>query len=97
MIGWLHFGLVVIGCKKLAIAPSFKPAGTSWRLPRAKIALGEAQNMLDRLVKQTGPKLLKSLEANVKAIESDKLTQDASFNLEIIGSSGFGRTSKTAL
>jgi hypothetical protein len=46
------------------------------------IALGEAQNMIDRLMKQTGPKLLKSLEANVKAIEADKLTQEASFNLE---------------
>ena len=35
-----------------------------------------------RLVNQTGPKILKSLEANVKAIEADKFTQDASFNLE---------------
>ena len=32
--------------------------------------------------KQTGPKLVKELEANVRAIQSDKLTQDASFSLE---------------
>src|SRR5262249_30218275 len=38
------------------------------------IALKEAEGMLERLVKQTGPKILKSLEANVRAIESDKLT-----------------------
>ena len=38
--------------------------------------------MMERLTKQTGPKVLKSLEANVKAIEADKFTQDASFNLE---------------
>ncbi len=38
--------------------------------------------MFARLVKQTGPKILKSLEANVRAIESDKLTQEASFSLE---------------
>ena len=38
--------------------------------------------MLDRLVNQTGPKIIKSLEANVRAIQSDKLTQDASFSLE---------------
>ncbi|MFI5457848.1 MAG: efflux RND transporter periplasmic adaptor subunit [Isosphaerales bacterium] len=49
---------------------------------KAKIALGEATNMIERLTKQTGPKLLKSLEANVRAIESDKFLQDASFSLE---------------
>ncbi len=49
---------------------------------QAEIALGEARNMLSRLLNQTGPKLLKSLEANVKAIEADKLMQDAAFNLE---------------
>ena len=38
--------------------------------------------MIDRLTNQTGPKILKSLEANVRAIESDKLLQDASFSLE---------------
>ncbi len=49
---------------------------------QANIALSEAKGMLDRLVNQTGPKIIKSLEANVRAIESDKLTQDASFSLE---------------
>ena len=38
--------------------------------------------MLERLTKQTAPKLIKSLEANVAAIQSDMLTQDASFSLE---------------
>ena len=56
--------------------------GDGLALEQAKIALGEATNMLDRLVKQTGPKLLKSLEANVRAIEADKFMQDASFSLE---------------
>ncbi len=49
---------------------------------QAEIALGEARNMLERLLNQTGPKILKSLEANVKAIEADNLMQDAAFNLE---------------
>src|SRR5262249_37015651 len=48
--------------------------GDQKALEQAQIALGEAQNMLERLVSQTGPKLIKSLEANVKAIEADKLT-----------------------
>ncbi len=52
------------------------------RYERANIALAEAKGMLDRLVNQTGPKIIKSLEANVRAIQSDKLTQDASFSLE---------------
>ncbi len=49
---------------------------------RAEIALKEALGMRERLVNQTGPKLTKSLEANVKAAMADKLTQDASFSLE---------------
>ncbi len=46
------------------------------------IALSEAKGMFERLTKYTGPKLIKSLEANVAAIQSDKLTQEASFSLE---------------
>jgi multidrug resistance efflux pump len=46
------------------------------------IALREAEGMLTRLQDQTGPKILKSLEANVKAIQSDQLTQVAAFELE---------------
>jgi multidrug efflux pump subunit AcrA (membrane-fusion protein) len=49
---------------------------------QASIALEEAQGMLERLEKFTGPKILKSLEAKVKAIESDKKNQEASFELE---------------
>ena len=60
----------------------FQVNGDRLALAQATIALGEAQNMLDRLLKQTGPKLLKALEANVQAIKADKLTQDASFSLE---------------
>jgi len=56
--------------------------GDKLALEQGEIALGEANNMLTRLEKQTGPKLIKSLEANVRAIESDKLLQDASFSLE---------------
>ena len=46
------------------------------------IALTEAEGMLERLVKYTGPKNIKSLEAKVKAVESDMKNQDASFQLE---------------
>jgi multidrug resistance efflux pump len=49
---------------------------------QADIALIEAQGMYARLKDQTGPKLLKQLEANVRAIQADKLTQDAAFSLE---------------
>ena len=81
-IGWngLRHGRAT--CRRKAIAPTFRSKAISWRYEQSEIALGEAQNMLDRLMNQTGPKILKSLEANVKAIEADKLTQDAAFNLE---------------
>jgi multidrug resistance efflux pump len=68
--------------RKKGFRTSFQVKGDELALEQAKIALGEANNMLIRLTKQTGPKLLKSLEANVRAIESDKLMQDASFSLE---------------
>jgi multidrug efflux pump subunit AcrA (membrane-fusion protein) len=51
-------------------------------LEQADIALKDARNMLDRLTKQTGPKILKSLEAKVLAIRADKFLQDAAFSLE---------------
>ena len=38
--------------------------------------------MLERLEKFTGPKILKSLEAKIKAIVADKKNQEASFELE---------------
>jgi multidrug efflux pump subunit AcrA (membrane-fusion protein) len=68
--------------KKKGFRTAYQVKGDELALEQAEIALGEANNMLVRLTKQTGPKLLKSLEANVRAIESDKLMQDASFNLE---------------
>ena len=39
---------------------------------QTSIALREAEGMLERLDKFTGPKILKSLEAKVMAVESDK-------------------------
>jgi hypothetical protein len=49
---------------------------------QAGIALEEAQGMLVRLAKFTAPKNIKSLEAKVKAVESDLKNQEASFLLE---------------
>ena len=51
-------------------------------LQQAEIALLEANGMLRRLSQWTAPKIIKQLEANVAAIESDLLTQKASFSLE---------------
>jgi HlyD family secretion protein len=56
--------------------------GDSLAYDQAIIALREAEGMLTRLRDQTGPKILKALEANVKAIQSDQLTQAAAFELE---------------
>jgi HlyD family secretion protein len=67
---------------KKGFRTAFQVKGDRLALEQAELALSEAKGMYDRLVKQTGPKLLKSLEANVRAIESDKLTQEASFSLE---------------
>lgn len=49
---------------------------------QTSIALEEAEGMLERLEKFTGPKILKSLEAKIKAIVADKKNQEASFELE---------------
>lgn len=49
---------------------------------QTEIALQEAKGMLLRLEKFTGPKILKSLEAKLAAILTDKLAQDSSFALE---------------
>ena len=51
-------------------------------LRQAEIALREAEGMVYRLEHYTGPKLIKALEAKIEAIRSDKLTQEASFQLE---------------
>ncbi len=60
----------------------FQVASDRAALEQTTIALKEAQGMLERLTKFTGPKLIKSLEAKVQAILSDKLTQEAAFKLE---------------
>jgi HlyD family secretion protein len=49
---------------------------------QAEIALREARGMLLRLEKFTGPKIIKSLEAKLAAIDADKKNQEASFELE---------------
>jgi HlyD family secretion protein len=61
---------------------TYQVRGDELTFEQATITLSEANMMLERLAKQTGPKLIKELEANVRAIQSDKLTQDASFSLE---------------
>jgi multidrug efflux pump subunit AcrA (membrane-fusion protein) len=68
--------------QKKGYRTEFQVKGDRYAFEQSKIALGEANGMLERLTKQTGPKLLKALEANVRAVQSDKLTQDASFSLE---------------
>ncbi|AMV39008.1 efflux RND transporter periplasmic adaptor subunit [Planctomyces sp. SH-PL62] len=51
-------------------------------LQQSEFVLSEAKGMLERLEKYTGPKILKSLEAKLASILTDKLAQDASFALE---------------
>jgi HlyD family secretion protein len=60
----------------------YQVKGDELALEQAKIALGEAENMLARLIKQTGPKIITSLKANIEAIKADKYMQDAAFSLE---------------
>ncbi len=51
-------------------------------LDQAELALREAKGMEARLLKYTAPRILKSLEAKLKSIYSDKLAQTASFGIE---------------
>jgi len=51
-------------------------------LQKADFVLSEAQGMYERLEKFTAPKILKTLEAKLAAILTDKLAQDAMFALE---------------
>ena len=67
---------------KLGYRTPFQVRGDELALQQCEIALTEAQGMYERLSKWTGPKIIKSLEANVAAIRSDLLTQEASFSLE---------------
>jgi len=51
-------------------------------LKRSEIALGEAERMEDRLLRYTGPKIIKSLEAKLEANRADALAQDAALQIE---------------
>jgi len=68
--------------RKKGFRTSGQVNGDTKSYEQSVIALAEAEGMLMRLRDQTGPKILKSLEANVKAIQSDQLTQAAAFELE---------------
>jgi multidrug efflux pump subunit AcrA (membrane-fusion protein) len=68
--------------QKKGFRTSYQVKGDELSFEQSEIALNEAKGMLERLEKQTGPKIIKALEANVRAIQSDKFTQDASFSLE---------------
>jgi HlyD family secretion protein len=52
-------------------------------LQQAEIALQEAEGMWERLDKYTSPRLKTNLRAKIEAIKSDKLSQEASFQLEV--------------
>jgi HlyD family secretion protein len=67
---------------KLGYRTPFQVRGDELALQQCEIALTEARGMYERLFKWTGPKIIKSLEANVAAIRSDLLTQEASFSFE---------------
>jgi multidrug resistance efflux pump len=71
-----------VAMQKKGYRTYYQSRGDLLAVEQAKIALGEADNMVNRLTKQTGPKILKALEANVRAIQADKYLQDAAFNLE---------------
>lgn len=60
----------------------YQVKGDELALQQATIALSEAQGMLQRLTKYTGPKIIKALQANVEAIKADKLMQEKTFSLE---------------
>jgi multidrug resistance efflux pump len=68
--------------RKKGFRTSLQVKGDTYAFEQAEIALSEAKGMLERLIKQTGPKIKTALQANVWAIEADKRTQEASFSLE---------------
>jgi HlyD family secretion protein len=71
-----------VAMNKKGFRTHFQVRGDKLAFEQSIIALKEAEGMLSRLKDQTGPKNLKALEANVKAIQSDMLTQAAAFELE---------------
>ncbi len=66
----------------MSFRTKFQVKGDQLVLEQAEIVLKEAQGMYDRLFNFTGPKHIKSLQANVEAIRADLLNQEASFSLE---------------
>jgi len=49
---------------------------------RSQIALAEAVGMEERLLKYTGPKILKALEAKLEANRADALAQESAYQIE---------------
>jgi multidrug efflux pump subunit AcrA (membrane-fusion protein) len=49
---------------------------------QSKLGLDDALGMAERLEKFTAPRLIKNLEAKIEAIRADKLSQEATFQLE---------------
>jgi multidrug efflux pump subunit AcrA (membrane-fusion protein) len=70
------------GLLKMSFRTQFQYKGDQLALEQTEVALQEAEGMLERLTKYTAPKIIKTLQANVAAIEADLLTQEASFKLE---------------
>jgi multidrug efflux pump subunit AcrA (membrane-fusion protein) len=66
----------------MSFRTAFQVKGDRLALEQTEVALHEGEGMLTRLTKYTAPKLIKSLEANVAAIQADLLNQEASFVLE---------------
>jgi HlyD family secretion protein len=66
----------------LGFRTPFQKRADELTLEQSEIALAEGKGMLERLSKYTGPKLKKSLEANVLAIRADLLNQQKSFSFE---------------
>ncbi len=66
----------------MSFRTQFQVKGDRLALEQTEVALQEGEGMLHRLTKYTAPKLIKSLEANVAAIQADLLNQEASFVLE---------------
>jgi RND family efflux transporter MFP subunit len=49
---------------------------------RADLAMNEAEGMLERLEKFTGPRIITELQAKIEAVRTDELAQKAAFQLE---------------
>jgi multidrug resistance efflux pump len=71
-----------LAMEKQGFRTPFQVQGDRLALQQSEIALAEAKGMLERLSRYTGPKIIKSLEANVAAIRADRLMQEAAFSLE---------------